>query len=71
MATTTKPLKPGQKYKTPAQNDSLCKFYTSLYKQNKKSTMAMKWCLEHGLFKEKKAAEIEIILKMEKLALKK
>lgn len=39
----------GQKYKTPDESDGLRKFYTSLLKQNPKSKMAKKWCLEHGL----------------------
>lgn len=62
--------KPGQKYKTPAKTDSLCKFYVSLYKQNKGSQMAMKWCLEHGLFTEKKASEVDMLLKLQKMELK-
>lgn len=62
--------KPGQKKDTPPPSDPLYKFYTSLYKQNKNSKMAMQWCLEHGVFTPKKAAEVELLLKMEKMKIK-
>lgn len=48
-------MKLGQKKDTPVVGDPLRKFYTSLLKQNKNSTMALKWCLEHGLLPPKKA----------------
>jgi hypothetical protein len=47
-------LMEGQTKATPPENDSLRKFYTSLLKQNKKSEMALKWCIEHGLLPEQK-----------------
>ena len=62
--------KPGQKYETPSKSDSLYRFYVSLLKQ-KHSPMATKWCLEHGVFSAKKAAQIDAMLKMEKLCVKK
>lgn len=39
----------GQTKETPPETDSLRKFYTSLLKQNSKSEMAIKWCIERGL----------------------
>lgn len=42
--------KEGQKKATPSENDPLRKFYTSLLEQNHKSEMAIKWCIEHGLY---------------------
>lgn len=42
--------KEGQIKTTPPESDSLRKFYTSLLRQKKNSDMAMKWCIEHGLF---------------------
>ncbi len=50
--------KPGQKYATPLKTDPLYRFYTSLYKTNKKSKMATEWCLSHGVFNEKKALRL-------------
>lgn len=41
-------FKEGQKKPTPPESDSIRKFYTTLFKQNKGSEMALKWCLEHG-----------------------
>jgi hypothetical protein len=65
--------KPGQKKVTPPETDGLRKFYTSLLKQNKKSEMALKWMLEHGLLPKKRAekyiAEMEITKKMAKITL--
>lgn len=54
--------KPGQKYVTPHSSDSLYKFYTSLHQQNKKSPMAIKWCIEHGVFRRDKAARLNASL---------
>lgn len=42
--------KDGQKKVTPPENDPLRKFYTSLLKQNPHSEMAIKWCIDHGLY---------------------
>lgn len=50
--------KPGQKYKTPLKTDSLYKFYTSLHKQNKKSKMAIDWCIKHGVFTTAKVTRL-------------
>jgi hypothetical protein len=60
-------FKTGQKYKTPPSTDSLYKFYTSLHKQNKKSAMAKKWCIEHGIFTEKKSMKMLLEMQMSKL----
>jgi hypothetical protein len=52
MTKKSKYIIPGQTKDTPAENDSLRKFYTSLLKQNKNSAMAIKWCTERGLMRE-------------------
>lgn len=46
-----KPVYPkkGQVKPTPDERDPSRRFYTSLLKQNKKSAMAKKWCIERGL----------------------
>lgn len=63
--------KPGQKYPTPQKNDSLYRFYKSLFKQKKGgSTMAAKWCLEHGLFSHASAANMEAMLKLQNMKIK-
>jgi len=41
--------KKGQVKPTPDEKDPSRRFYTSLLKQNKKSAMAKKWCIERGL----------------------
>ena len=61
--------KAGQKYATPPKTDPLYRFYKSLYHQ-KKSNMAIKWCLEHGLFSRRTAIVVEATLKLENLAIK-
>jgi hypothetical protein len=58
---------PGQKKPTPAENDSLRRFYVSLLKQNKNSEMALKWCLEHGLLSKKKAEYAIALLGMKNI----
>jgi len=60
-------FKIGQKYKTPVDTEPLFKFYTSLYKQKKSSAMAIKWCIEHGIFTEKKATKLLLDIQMSKL----
>lgn len=67
----TKPTfkKVGQTKATPPEGDSLRKFYTSLYKQNKKSAMAAKWLLEHGLLRQRKPTEKKLTIEMEKLSI--
>lgn len=50
--------KPGQKYDTPSKTDALYKFYTSLHKQRKDSKMAIKWCIEHGVFTKSKVEKL-------------
>lgn len=57
----------GQVKETPPANDSLCVFYTTLLKQNPKSTMALKWCLERGLLKTKHAQEAVLSLELAKV----
>jgi hypothetical protein len=60
--------KAGQKYPTPLQTEPLARFYTSLYKQSKQSSpMAIKWCLEHGVFTKAKALIFDAQLKLGKL----
>eukprot|EP00331_Platyophrya_macrostoma_P024091 CAMPEP_0176450766 /NCGR_PEP_ID=MMETSP0127-20121128/27360_1 /TAXON_ID=938130 /ORGANISM="Platyophrya macrostoma, Strain WH" /LENGTH=236 /DNA_ID=CAMNT_0017838541 /DNA_START=65 /DNA_END=775 /DNA_ORIENTATION=+ len=49
---------PGQKYSTPSDDDPSRAFYYSLYEQNPKSMMALKWCLEYGLLDPDTAAEL-------------
>jgi hypothetical protein len=62
-------MKAGQKYDTPDKNDSLYKFYTSLHKKNKKSKMAIEWCIKHGVFRSDKAERIMLEMKLEKLTI--
>lgn len=59
----------GQKKPTPPDGDPLRRFYTSLLKQNKTSTMALKWCLEHGLLTPKKAEAAVVTLGIKALKL--
>lgn len=35
--------------KAPSENDPLYKFYVSLFRQNPRSQMAVRWLLEHNL----------------------
>jgi hypothetical protein len=60
-------MKPGQRYPKPDKNDGLCRFYMSLYRQNKNSKMALNWCLTHGLFKTDVATNMCARLELEKL----
>lgn len=69
-AKSTKYSLPGQKKDTPAKADPLYRFYTSLLKQNKNSRMAMTWCLVHGVFSEKRASKVQLLLQMENLSIK-
>jgi len=72
--TVAKPTfaKPGQKFETPKKTDSLYRFYTStLVQKNGNSVMALKWCVEHGVFAPKHSAKYEAMLKMAQLSLKK
>eukprot|EP00877_Chromochloris_zofingiensis_P000461 jgi/Chrzof1/10415/UNPLg00339.t1 len=48
---------PGQTRDTPAENDSLRKFYTTLLEQNPDSEMAKRWCVIHGLLSREEAEE--------------
>jgi hypothetical protein len=52
----------GQRYPTPKETDSLYIFYTSLLKQNPKSQMALRWCLEHGLIPKKRIPQTIALL---------
>ena len=65
-----KSRKPGQKYATPEETDSLRIFYTSLLKQRPNSEMALKWCLERGVLTEKKAQAAILTLGMKNLKVK-
>ena len=62
--------KPGQKYATPPETDSLRIFYTSLLKQRPDSDMALKWCVERGILTEKKAQAALLTKEMTKLKVK-
>ena len=59
--------KVGQKKTTPPKSDPIYIFYTSLYKQNKNSTMAITWMLQHGAFGPKTAEKMAMMLDMEKV----
>jgi len=48
----------GQIRESPDENDPLRIFYESLYNVRPSSTMAEKYCLEHGLLTVEKAQEI-------------
>lgn len=61
---------PGQKRQTPPETDPLYRFYTSLLRQKPNSKMALKWCLEHGIFKKKKAEKIQLQLQMLSMTIK-
>jgi hypothetical protein len=56
----------GQIKAAPPENDALRRFYTSLLKQNPKSEMATKWCVEHGLYPQQ---EDNIHIALEKLSI--
>merc|ERR1712135_201630 len=43
-------FKEGQKHLTPPVADPTRGFYESLYKENEKSRVAIKFCVEHGIF---------------------
>ena len=60
-------FKTGQKKKTPDKEDPLRKFYTSLMKQKPNSKMAMKWCLKYGIFSEKSAQKVILLLQVDEL----
>jgi len=49
--------KPGQKKPTPPSGQGARVFYESLYKQNRNSLMAVKWCLEHGVLPREKCED--------------
>lgn len=63
--------KQGQKRATPGKTDALRIFYSSLYKENPKSKMALKWLIEHGCFGPKKAEMLFLEQNLEKLSIKK
>lgn len=58
--------KVGQKYDTPLKTDALYRFYTTLHKQKPDSQMAIKWCVEHGVFAPKKATELLLSMELAK-----
>lgn len=62
--------KAGQKKSTPPETDGLYIFYTSLLKQNKNSMMALKWCLEHGVFSKSKAERVVMQMQMAEMKIK-
>lgn len=59
--------KVGQKKPTPAKEDGLRKFYSSLLKQNPNSMMALKWLVDHGCLTPKKTDAAVLILGIDKL----
>jgi hypothetical protein len=62
---------PGQRKDTPSTSDPVCRFYTSLLRQNKSSRMALVWCMERGLLDKSDAERLVVQLKMEKLSISK
>lgn len=62
--------KVGQKRSTPPESDGVYRFYTSLLQQNPKSMMALKWCLEHGVFSKSKAEKVALQLQMANMKIK-
>ncbi|AFZ81197.1 hypothetical protein BEWA_006060 [Theileria equi strain WA] len=50
--------KPGQKFVTPPQGDGTRGFYESLYQENPNSLIAIKFCVEYGIFGGQKHNEI-------------
>ena len=59
--------KAGQKKPTPTKDDPLRKFYTSLFKQNPDSDMAVKWLVERGCLGPQKAEKLVLMMSMKKL----
>lgn len=66
---TTVFKKDGQRKATPAKTDALRIFYSSLYKENPKSKMAIDWLIAHGCFGPKKAAMLMLQRGVEKISL--
>lgn len=58
-----------QRYESPKDElDPLYVFYTSLYKQNQKSKLAIRWLTEHGVFEgEERENLIKLYKKLEKI----
>lgn len=50
--------KPGQRRPEPSLDDPVRAFYESLYEQDPRSLMAMKYCLEYGLLNEDIAVKV-------------
>uniref|UniRef100_A0A3B0NFK5 Uncharacterized protein n=1 Tax=Theileria annulata TaxID=5874 RepID=A0A3B0NFK5_THEAN len=50
--------KPGQRYMTPPQGDGTRGFYESLYEENPNSLIAIKFCVEYGIFGGSKHDEV-------------
>jgi hypothetical protein len=61
--------KQGQKRATPAKTNALRIFYSSLYKENPNSKMALKWLIEHGCFGPKKTEAVILQQNLEKLSI--
>jgi len=55
--------KPGQKYQEPSLDDPTRAFYESLYEQKPESSMAQKYCLEHGLLPDEVTEKVAQQLK--------
>lgn len=72
---TTKSRAPKTKYDKQYQRrpepesdiDPLYLFYTSLYKENPKSPLAIVWLVEHGVYKEGSKTRKDLIAKYEKM----
>ncbi|CCF72487.1 conserved protein, unknown function [Babesia microti strain RI] len=54
-------FKKGQKYPTPPLGDGTRAFYESLLEENPHSPIAIKFCLEHGIFGERKHEQLRIL----------
>jgi hypothetical protein len=60
--------KHGQKYTTPSKSEGLFVFYTSLLNQRPDSKMALKWCVEHGVFSDTKHTSCQLSLALSEKA---
>ena len=68
----TENYRPGQKHPEPSLDDPSRAFYESLYQQNPKSEMGLKYCIEYGLVPESQADELcQVLAKLKRDAKKK
>lgn len=65
-------FRPGQKHPEPSLEDPSRAFYESLFQQNPKSEMGLKYCIEYGLVPESQAEELcQVLTKLKRDAKKK